>query len=75
MATNNTGWKDTDYDRLMAAARQEADPQKRTALLEQCEAILLREMPVLPVYTYSTNELVKPYVCGASIPAVWMNIR
>jgi oligopeptide transport system substrate-binding protein len=61
---NDTGWKDAEYDRLLNQSRRETDPAKRMALLEQCEAILLRDLPVLPLYTYSSNTLIKPYVRG-----------
>ncbi|MGH9785210.1 MAG: ABC transporter substrate-binding protein, partial [Terriglobia bacterium] len=61
---NNTGWSNPEYDRLIRAARQETDPVRRMSLLQQSEAILLEEMPVLPIYTYASNNLIKPYVRG-----------
>jgi oligopeptide transport system substrate-binding protein len=33
-------------------------------LLSEAEGLLLDECPVIPIYHYSTNELVKPYVRG-----------
>jgi ABC-type oligopeptide transport system substrate-binding subunit len=61
---NNTGWKNPKYDRLIALARREADHPRRMALLQQAEAVLLEEMPVLPIYTYASSHLIKPYVRG-----------
>ncbi|MBI2820377.1 MAG: peptide ABC transporter substrate-binding protein [Acidobacteria bacterium] len=61
---NDTGWKNAEYDRLLVLSRRETDPQKRMRLLQQCEEILLRELPVLPIYTYASNALTKPYVRG-----------
>ncbi|MGH9783095.1 MAG: peptide ABC transporter substrate-binding protein, partial [Terriglobia bacterium] len=61
---NNTGWANSEYDRLVRAARQETYPVRRMSLLQQSEAILLAEMPVLPIYTYVSNNLIKPYVRG-----------
>jgi ABC-type oligopeptide transport system substrate-binding subunit len=61
---NNTGWKNAAYDRLISLARQESDPVRRMNLLQQSEVILLEEMPVLPIYTYTSNNLIKPYVRG-----------
>ncbi len=61
---NDTGWKNAEYDRLLALARRETDPVQRMALLEQSEAILLQELPVLPLYTYASNSMIKPYVRG-----------
>lgn len=61
---NDTGWKNPEYDHLLALSRQETDPARRFDLLRQAEAILLREVPVLPIYTYAVNSLTKPYVRG-----------
>jgi ABC-type oligopeptide transport system substrate-binding subunit len=34
------------------------------AILRDAEVLLLSDGPVIPIYHYSTNELVKPYVKG-----------
>jgi ABC-type oligopeptide transport system substrate-binding subunit len=61
---NRTGWSDPRYDRLLLAARGERDPARRLRLLGEAEALLLADGPVIPIYHYSTTELVKPYVRG-----------
>ena len=61
---NRTGWSDRRYDGLLRAAAKELDPAHRFAILRDAEAMLLDEGPVIPIYHYSTNELVKPYVRG-----------
>jgi ABC-type oligopeptide transport system substrate-binding subunit len=61
---NRTGWREPRYDALLAAADAELDPARRMKLLSQAEGLLLDEGPVIPIYHYSTNELVKPYVRG-----------
>ena len=61
---NNTGWKNAAYDRFISLARQERDPLERMKLLQRSEAILLDDIPVLPIYTYASNNLIKPYVRG-----------
>jgi ABC-type oligopeptide transport system substrate-binding subunit len=61
---NRTGWGDPKYDALLRRATFELDPGKRFALLRDAEALLLDSGVVLPIYHYSTNELVKPYVRG-----------
>ena len=61
---NDTGWKNAEYDRLLNQSRRETDTSKRYEILEQAEAILLREAPVLPIFTYASNTLIKPYVRG-----------
>ena len=61
---NRTGWSNARYDRLLRDAASEVDPVKRLAMLSQAEAILLDESPVIPVYHYTINSMVKPYVHG-----------
>ena len=61
---NDTGWKNPNYDRLLAMAVKEQDPVQRIGLLRKSEELLLTEMPVLPIYTYANNSLIKPYVKG-----------
>jgi ABC-type oligopeptide transport system substrate-binding subunit len=61
---NRTGWSDTRYDALLRRSALELDPARRMALLREAEERLLDEAPVIPVYHYATNEMVKPYVRG-----------
>jgi len=61
---NRTGWGDPKYDALLKRASFELNSQKRFELLREAEALLLGSGVVLPIYHYSTNELVKPYVRG-----------
>lgn len=61
---NRTGWSDPRYDAMLRRAAVELDPARRFAILREAETLLLDEGPVIPIYHYSTNELVKPYVRG-----------
>ena len=61
---NRSGWGDPRYDGMIHRAAAEVDPAKRLRILSDAEALLLSEGPVIPIYHYSTNELVKPYVRG-----------
>ncbi len=61
---NRTGWSDPRYDAMIRAAAREVDPARRMATLRDAEALLLSEGPMIPIYHYSTTELVKPYVRG-----------
>jgi oligopeptide transport system substrate-binding protein len=53
-----------DYDDLLAQAANEADAGKRRALLQQAEAVMLKDHPLLPIYFYVNKHLVKPEVQG-----------
>ncbi len=61
---NYTGFTNKKFDQLIAAASQEANPQKRFSLFEQAEEILLDEMPIIPIYHYTSKYLANPKVKG-----------
>jgi oligopeptide transport system substrate-binding protein len=61
---NKTGWGNAEYDGLIRSAARELDPARRSQLLAQAEAILMRELPVLPIYYYVSQNLVAPRLGG-----------
>jgi len=61
---NKTGWGNADYDLLIARAAAELDPEVRMSLLHDAEAILIDEMPILPIYYYVTQNMVAPRLGG-----------
>lgn len=61
---NPSAWKNDDYDRLMQQAEIETDSKKRIKLMQKAEQILLAEMPLIPVYYYTTQHLVNPNIKG-----------
>lgn len=60
---NFTAFADPAYDRLLEQA-QAASAAQRYELLKRGEALLLREMPAIPLYYYVSRHLVKPGVRG-----------
>lgn len=48
--SNNTGWENQKYIELLNRASHTADVNLRRHLLEDCEKILLNEMPVIPIF-------------------------
>ncbi|MBU8712370.1 MULTISPECIES: peptide ABC transporter substrate-binding protein [Brevibacillus] len=65
---NRTGWVNKEYDDLNMAAKVEQDPNKRMELLHKAEAVLMEEMPFIPIYHYQQNYLVKPGLEGLTYP-------
>ncbi|MCA9001610.1 MAG: peptide ABC transporter substrate-binding protein, partial [Planctomycetes bacterium] len=61
---NKTGWGNPEYDRLVHGSNQESDPSKRLHMLEQAEAILMDELPIIPIYYYVTQNMVAPRLGG-----------
>jgi oligopeptide transport system substrate-binding protein len=61
---NDSGYENPRYDELIYAAAQESDLERRAELLQEAERILLNDLPIIPLYFYSTTRLVKPWVAG-----------
>jgi oligopeptide transport system substrate-binding protein len=64
-AGNNYGeYSNKEYDDLLSAAAGEADAPKRMALLSKAEAILMRDLPVMPLLYYSCHNIVSDKIKG-----------
>jgi oligopeptide transport system substrate-binding protein len=61
---NQTGWSNPEYDRLDGVAAGTADNKVRFECFQECEDILARECPVVPVFIDTGNRLVRPEVKG-----------
>jgi oligopeptide transport system substrate-binding protein len=61
---NDTGYHNSEYDRLVAASQSALEPHARMELLQKAEGALLADMPILPLYIYVTPRLVQPWVGG-----------
>ena len=61
---NNTGWGSPRYDSLLAPSFLEGDLAKRFAILQEAEAHMLEEVPIIPIYWYVRSYLVRPEVKG-----------
>ena len=61
---NNTGWSRPEYDQLVAAIQSEPDTDRRLQMLRRAEAMLMEELPLIPIYFYVCRNMVKPYVRG-----------
>lgn len=57
-----SGWRNSEYEKLVERARVIADQSQRLAMYQQAEEILAREVPIIP-FSYGRHEyLVKPWV-------------
>jgi len=62
---NRTGWSNPRYDELiLKLAPQTADRKLRYQLMAEAEAILLEDMPIVPIYIYNSKSLVHPSLKG-----------
>jgi oligopeptide transport system substrate-binding protein len=61
---NSTGWANAEFDNLIARAVVVSDAAERTQLLQAAETLLLKDLPVAPVYHYVSKHLLSPQVKG-----------
>lgn len=62
---NDTGWSNAEYDELILRKIPAMKThEERMAGFYQAETILLQEMPIIPIYIYSTKYLIHPSVKG-----------
>ncbi len=61
---NNTNWSNAEYDRLLHAALAAKTDAERYALYQQMDAILVNELPVIPIYYYTKVAARSPKIKG-----------
>lgn len=59
---NYTNWSNSDFINLLDKAKVATDSDERYKLLREAEAIMMDEMPILPIYNYKTVYTHKDYV-------------
>lgn len=50
---NNSGYNNSEYNKLIAESKTESNITKRTELLHKAEDTLMNDMPILPIYEYT----------------------
>ena len=61
---NRANWSNADYDRLIREASTTLDPTQRFKTFSEAETILMKESPIMPIYSYRSKSLVDPSVQG-----------
>ncbi len=61
---NDQGYSNPKYDALIEKAAVEGDPLLREQWQHDAEALLMEDLPVIPIYFYVTKRLVSPRVTG-----------
>ena len=62
---NNTGFCDPRYDEMIQRqAPRAASREERYAIFHAAETRLMEQMPIIPIYTYTSNHLIHPSVQG-----------
>ncbi|MEH6633963.1 MAG: peptide ABC transporter substrate-binding protein [Halioglobus sp.] len=64
--TNRTGFSNTRFDEIIQHLAPTAKtPEQRLQLLNEAETILMQQVPIIPIYTYTSKHLIQPSVKGA----------
>lgn len=61
---NHGSYNNPKYDELIAKAAAEREPALRSKFLRDAEEMMLKEVPLIPLYTQTKQMLVKPYLKG-----------
>lgn len=61
---NLAAYANPDYDKLVADASAEPNDQRRAALMQNAEALLLDDYPIAPLYFYVSKHMVSPGIAG-----------
>jgi oligopeptide transport system substrate-binding protein len=59
---NDAAYSNAKFDEKITGAKREIDPAKRMALLHEAEDILMDDMPIIPIYYFTTVVCQKPTI-------------
>lgn len=66
-AQNDQRYCNPKVDALIDQGNQQLDDAKRAALLTQAQSLAMNDYPMIPLFQYSADRLVKPYVGGYAL--------
>ena len=61
---NHSGWANPEYDKLIEMAAREVDQKKRYEYFYKAEQLMLDELPVIPIYTYTFAGMIDSKLAG-----------
>ncbi len=65
--TNDGHYNNPKYDELVIGARTEQDPAKRMQMYHEAEAILMNDMPIIPIVFYADDVLAQTNFTGFGV--------
>jgi oligopeptide transport system substrate-binding protein len=63
---NYANYANPEYDALMEAANNERDAEKRYQMMYRAEEMIVRDVPIAPIYYGTSKQLVNPDITGFS---------
>jgi oligopeptide transport system substrate-binding protein len=61
---NPSGYANSEYDKTLHEAERETDMKVRSELMRAAESVLLKDLPIIPIYHYTTQHMVSHRVSG-----------
>jgi len=61
---NDSGYDNPDYDSLLQESANMINPTNRQNIMYKAENLILKEQPIMPIYSYVVKRMIKPYVGG-----------
>ena len=59
---NRARWRNPEFDQLLLKSSRQSDPHKRRETLYAAESLLMKEMPIIPLFWKSRDYLISPRV-------------
>jgi len=69
-STNNTGWENLDYIDLLNRSALCKVGKERDRFLQRAEAILMEDMPIIPVFHFVLNYAKNPRLAGVALSPI-----
>ncbi|WP_088189193.1 peptide ABC transporter substrate-binding protein [Desulfosporosinus sp. FKA] len=64
---NQTGWSNAQYDKDIQTAKNTADQAVRMKAMHDAENVLMKENPIMPIYFYVQNYVLKDNIKGVLV--------
>jgi len=65
--SNNTEWENFEYQKLIEESTLAQDPEARGKLLNSAQAVLMNDMPIIPLFHFTFNYLKKDGLKNANV--------
>lgn len=65
---NNTGWSSPSYDALVKMANSTGENSIRMKSMHDAESILMKNLPIIPLFFYTNDNLIKPNIKNVVVP-------
>ncbi len=68
--SNNTAWENLQYRELLDRASETVEAGQRQQIFQECENILMKEMPIIPLFHYTMLYVSNPKVKGVVLSSL-----